>query len=159
MPEVTHAGEHHRYAGSIRSRNYLLVTHRSAGLDDGGDPGRDRCFDTVGEGEERIRRKHRAKTRRAGQSRRLPGLSRLGGGDLDAVDAAHLTGADADRRPVTGEDDRVGFDVLRYLVGEQQISDLGFARPAASDGAQLVRTDGKPVALLHEYAARQRAKA
>ena len=93
------------------------------------------------------------------QSRRLAHLGRLRGGDADAVDAAHLAGADTDRRPAAGEDDRVRFDVLGDHVGEEQIGNFALARRSAGDGAQSLSPDGDPIALLDKDAAGHRAKA
>ncbi len=81
------------------------------------------------------------------------GLGRLLGGDADAVDAAHLAGADADRRAAAREDDRVRLDVLRDRVGEQQVGDLGLGRRALRDDLQIVAGGRDPVALLDQQPA------
>jgi len=49
MPKVTHTGDNHGDAGSVRRSNNLSVADRAAGLNDRRDPGSDRRFDRVGE--------------------------------------------------------------------------------------------------------------
>ena len=57
-------------------------------------------------------------------------LGRLPGGDARGIDAAHLAGADADRRAVPGVDDGVRLDVLGDAEGEEQVGHLALGRRA-----------------------------
>ena len=91
----------------------------------------------------------------AARSRRV---GRLQGGDARRVDAAHLPGADADRRAVLGVDDGVRLDVLGHLEGEQQIGELRWRRLALGHDLQLGAVDHAVVARLHQEAAGQRAE-
>ena len=74
--------------------------------------------------------------------------------DPDRVDAAHLAGADPERRPVLGEDDRVRAHVPADLPREQQVGPLllgrlGLGRPRVIDLARLV----DPVGVLDQQPA------
>ena len=62
---------------------------------------------------------------------RCRGVGRLPGRDARGVDAAHLPGADADRRAVLGVDDGVRLDVLGDLEGEHQIGELALRSAGA----------------------------
>src|SRR4029077_8522686 len=54
VPEVAHAGEHHRDAVRVGGADDLVVARAAAGLDDRRDPGRDALLEAVREGEERV---------------------------------------------------------------------------------------------------------
>ena len=54
VAEVSDPSEEHRHAGLVRRSDRILVPDRSAGLRDGGDPGRDTGLYAVREGEERV---------------------------------------------------------------------------------------------------------
>ena len=60
MPEVAPAGERHRDPGPVSRRDHRVVADRAAGLDDGGDAGRGRGLEAVGEGEEGVRGERRS---------------------------------------------------------------------------------------------------
>src|SRR5690348_6216541 len=88
MPEMAHAGEHHRNAALVGRRDHLVVAYAAAGLDD-----RDRAVigndvEAVAKRKERIGCHHRAGKRQL----RVP---RLDGRDARRVDATHLARADA----------------------------------------------------------------
>ena len=55
-------------------------------------------------------------------------LGRLAHRDRDAVEPAHLAGADADRGAAFGEHDRVRLDVLADREGKAQVGKLGRRR-------------------------------
>jgi UMF1 family MFS transporter len=59
MSEVAHAGEDHGEARCVGRGDHPLVAQRAAGLDHRGGAGFDEHLDPVGEGEKRIRRRHR----------------------------------------------------------------------------------------------------
>ena len=61
--------------------------------------------------------------------------------DLDRDLAAGLAGADADRRRVAGEHDRVRADVADRAPGEQQVGQLLERRPALGDDLQLAAVE------------------
>ena len=60
VPEVPHAGEHHRHAQAVRRRDHLLIAHRAAGLDERCRAVLRRFLHAVREREERVRRDHRS---------------------------------------------------------------------------------------------------
>ena len=82
----------------------------AAGLNDGGGSGFGDFFDAVGEREEGVGRGDGALERQLG----------FHGADFGGIDAAHLSGADADGLSVAGVDDGVGLDVLADFPGEEQ---------------------------------------
>ena len=77
MPEMPDAGEHHGDAVLVGGGDHLVVAHRAARLDDRRRAGLDRRQQPVGEGEERVRRDHRAFGQRLGKSCRLGRVERL----------------------------------------------------------------------------------
>ena len=77
VPEVAHAGEHHRQPGVVRRRDHLVVADRSARLDHRGGARLDRRQQPVGEGEERVRRDRRADRARLAPARLVGGVLRL----------------------------------------------------------------------------------
>ena len=60
MPEVAHAREHHGKSRLVGGRDHLGVAHRPSRLDHGGGAGLGDRLQSVREGEEGIRRRHRA---------------------------------------------------------------------------------------------------
>src|ERR1051325_1821999 len=54
VPELPHAGEHHRDSALIGGGDYLGVLHRAPRLDDGAHPRARRFFYPVGERKERV---------------------------------------------------------------------------------------------------------
>ena len=97
----------------------------------------------VGEREVGVRGHHRAGDLRPGLLDR----------EADGVDAAHLAGADADRRQITREHDRVGADVLADLPREQQLAPLGLGGAALADDLHLGAILEVRVAVLDEHPA------
>ena len=89
-----------------------------------------------------------------GRLRRVGGLDR---GDPRRIDAAHLPGADADRRAVLGVDDGVRLHVLRDAEGEEEVgrTPLRSARASVTTRQSALR-DARGVALLHQEARRRR---
>ena len=73
--------------------------------------------------------------------------------DLHGVHAAHLAGADPERRLAVGEDDRVGLHVPADAPGEEQVAPLGLGRLPLGDDLQLGAVGDDDVAVLHEQAA------
>src|SRR5688572_16820465 len=86
VAEVPLAGDDHRHAMLVRGRDQLFVALAAAGLHDGRRTGLRADEQAVGEREERVAADDRA-------LRARPGLV---DGELRGVDAAHLSGADAD---------------------------------------------------------------
>ena len=60
MPEVTHAGEHHRQATFVGGGYHIGITHRTAGVNGGGDAGIGGDQQGIGKWEESIRGAYRA---------------------------------------------------------------------------------------------------
>ena len=125
MPEMPHAGEHHREPGLVRGRDHVLVVApiRPAELP----PWRPPPPPPAGRrGTERTRPTRRPSPWRGFRQgpAALRGVLRLHRRDARGIDARHLPRADADRRPVLGVDDRVGFDVLGDAKREFQIGEL-----------------------------------
>src|SRR5438094_10181639 len=79
-------------------------------------------------------------------------LARLVERDLHRVDAARLATADADRREILHEDDRVRAHVPADAPGEHEVPPAGLVRFSAGDLHRLAVVD-VPVAVLHEEAA------
>src|SRR5262245_49673294 len=108
VPEMTHACEHHCEAVLVGRGDHLGVALRAARLYHGGYALHGSRVDAVAEREKRIRGHHRA-----GRIDSL--VARLHARDPRADDTAHLSRADADRRAVLREHDRVRLDVLADL--------------------------------------------
>src|SRR6185437_287485 len=100
VPEVPHAGEHHRDAALVRRGDHLVVAHAAAGLDHGGGAVVGDDVEAIAERKERIRRDDRARKRQAR-------VGRLDRGDTRRVDAAHLARTDAERAQPAAVDDRI----------------------------------------------------
>src|SRR4051812_12899739 len=101
MPEVAHAGKDHRSAALVGRSDDFGVAHAAARLDHGACAGVEQHLHAIAEREKGVRSNHGILQ---GESGRL----RLHGGQARAVDAAHLPGADAERRAAAAEDDRIG---------------------------------------------------
>src|SRR5690349_17539051 len=145
MPEMAHAGEHHRNAALVGRRDHLVVAYAAAGLDD-----RDRAVigndvEAVAKGKERIGRHHRAGKRQL----RVP---RLDGREARRVDATHLARADAECTERLAIDDRVRLDEPRDSPGEEQVGDLLGGRRRLRHDAQVARAHLPIVGALHEQA-------
>src|SRR5207247_7721920 len=134
MPEGAHAGEDARDAVLVGGGDYFVVAHAATGLDHGARAGLGERVETVAEWEECIRRYRRTGERQLGRR----GFER---GDAHAVDAAHLACADAERRAVAAEHDRIRFHELRHAPREGEIVPLLIARLPARGGAQLIALD------------------
>ena len=158
VPEVPVPGEHHREARRIGGLDHLVVAHRAAGLDDGGGAGLGGGEETVGKREESVGRDHRILGERRRQTGGLGGFCRLPGGDARGIDAAHLAGADADRRSVLGIDDRIRFDVFCDTERKFEIGEFAFGGRALGHHFQLHVVDDGVVAALDEHAAGNRAQ-
>ena len=74
-------------------------------------------------------------------SQRVAELARFLDGEAHSVDAAHLSGADADRLQLAREDDGVRRDVLADAPGEEQLAPVVLGRLAAHDLHRLARVD------------------
>mmetsp|Transcript_12883 Transcript_12883/g.40882 ORF Transcript_12883/g.40882 Transcript_12883/m.40882 type:complete len:313 (+) Transcript_12883:267-1205(+) len=85
-----------------------------------------------------------------GGSAEPPGLE-LAGGELDAVEARLLAGADADELAVEGEGDRVGLGVLAGDGGEEEVAPfLGRDVGGGDDAVEVGGDEGAVVAALDE---------
>src|SRR5512138_1792415 len=113
MPEVAYAGEDHRHAVLIRGCDHFIVALRAAVLYDCADAIFCRHIHSIAEGEEGIRSHDRA----AHLELLIRGLHCR---DTAGIDAAHLTGADADRRAPARVHDGIRFHELAYAPGEEQ---------------------------------------
>ena len=107
---------------SSAARDDLFVAHRAAGLHDGEHAALGGRVDAVAKRKERVRSEHRAGHVELG----LLGLQRR---DARAHDAARLARADADRRAVAREHDRVRFHVLDD--GPRELADRAARWPSA----------------------------
>src|SRR6185436_1262903 len=121
VAEVAHAGEDHRRAALVGSRDHLGIAHATTRLDDGRRARVEEDFNAVAEGEEGIGCGHRAGEREA------RGLC-LHRREAGAVDAAHLPGADAERHAVAAKDDGVRLHELRDRPGKAQVGKLRLGR-------------------------------
>src|SRR5688572_9903753 len=124
VAEVAHAREYHGHAALVGRCDHLSVAHAAAGLDDRLGAGLGQRVQAVAEREEGIGGDDRAFQGQAGGRR-------LHGGDAYAVDAAHLSGADAEGRAGTGENDRIRLHVLRHAPGKKEVLPLRLARGTA----------------------------
>ena len=125
--------------------DHLVVALRAARLDDPGDAGLERSLRAVGKREERIGREH-------GAANVVAVLLRFLQRELDGVDAARLAAADADRREILRQHDRVRTDVLAHPPREHEVAPACLVRIAAGDLHRFAVVD-VPVAILHEQAA------
>ena len=142
MTEVSGVAEHHRHIVGVTCRDHLVVTHRTARLDDGTHTRLDGRLDSVGEGEEGV----------GGQNRPPRPLTGLVAGDAHRIHAAHLACANSVDRCPARQHDRVGLDVLRDLVGEDQSRNLLVAGSSLRDAPELLGSLGRHVALLEQEA-------
>ena len=143
MLEVAHAGEEHGHAVFVGGSDGFFVPDGAAGLDDGGDAGSGRGVNAVSEGEEGV----------AGHDAALDGFSGFHDADLGGVNAAHLTGADADEFRALGVNDGVTFDVLAALPGEEQGFHFFFRGLALGDALQALGAEDGEVPFLDEKTA------
>ena len=77
--------------------------------------------------------------------------------DLDRDLAARLAGADADRRAVAGEDDRVRADVPDRAPGEEQVGQLLERRPALGHDLEPAAVEPEVVEASRPAGRRRRA--
>src|SRR4051812_35781845 len=108
MPEVPFAGEDHGNVALVRCLDDLSVADGAAGLDDRGDAGVREEVEAVAEGEEGVGGGVGAGGRQ----------DRFHDRDFGGVDAAHLSGSDADGLIAIGEDDRIRLHVRADDPGE-----------------------------------------
>src|SRR5437016_5630006 len=129
MAEMPRAGEHHRHAVLVRGGDDFRVPLRAAGLDHGADAVVRGHIHAVAEWEEGI-------GGHGGAFDLELLVRRLHRGDAAGIDAAHLSGADADRGAVARKQDGVGLHELAHPPGEQQVGELRLGRLAPGDDAQ-----------------------
>src|SRR5215211_8403475 len=142
VAEVAAVREDHNCAGGTHGADHLVVAARAARLDDRRDAGVERELRAVREGEERVGRED-------GAGELVAAVARLVERQLDRVDPALLTRADADGHAVAADDDGVRGHVLAHAPGEEEIGQ-GLVRRLAADDVELIQRD---VALLDEEAA------
>ncbi len=143
MLEVTLAGEDHGDAVLVACLDGILVTDRSAGLDDGGDACLCSCFYAVIEGEEGIRSHNRACCL----------VACVIDCKLEGCDAVGLTGADTCGCIVLGEHDAVRLGVLDHLHGEAHVFHFLIGGSAVGDNLHIGIIEHLHVELLNEQTA------
>src|SRR5690606_14971266 len=104
------------------------------------------CVDAVAEGEEGVRRHHRAADHEAF-------VRRLDAGDARTVDAAHLASTDADGTAFAAVDDGIALHELHHLPGELQVFQLLRRGGALGDHFQVGCGHRAIVTVLHQQAA------
>ena len=133
---------------SFGGGDHLVVALRAAGLDDRLDAGGHGGPRAVVEREERVGRQ-----RGAGRP-----VARLLDRQPHRVDAAALAGADADRRQVAGDHDRVRPHVLAQPPREQQVAPAALVGRGLADHPHRVAVVEVRVAVLDEHAAQHAAE-
>src|SRR4029453_19326226 len=99
---MTDRGEYHRDAALVGRGNHLGIADAASRLNDGDRAVVGDHIEAVTEWKERVGRRHRpGKVQNGG--------ARLDRGDARRIDAAHLTGTDAERLSVPAIDDRVAL--------------------------------------------------
>src|SRR3954454_7110957 len=146
VPEVPSPREHHNRSGCLCSSDHLGVPLRAAGLDDPGDPARQRQLGPVGKGEEGVGGEHRP-------LQVVAEVPRLLERDPHRVHATLLSRADAEGLEILRDDDRVRPDVLADPPREEQVAPLFLARRSGDDGHCFALLD-VAVAILDEQSAR-----
>src|SRR5690554_149519 len=143
---MAHAGEDHGNAMLVGGVDHFLVAHGTVRLDHCGDTGSGGGIDAVAEREESIGGHH-------GTLHFQVFVCRLVTGNLRTVDAAHLSCAHTDGAARPGVDDGVGFHVLGYLPGEQQVVQLFFGGLALGHHFHVFHSDHAQVTVLDQQAA------
>ena len=141
---MPHAGEDHGDSEAICGRDHFCVANGATGLDDGGRPGFDDGLEAVGK-----RKKGVGSGDTAGQ-----GENGFHGSEAGGVNAAHLTGSDADSLAVASIDDGVGLDVFADAPGEEQAGHFLGGWRAAGDDFEVGFGDAASVGVLQKHAAR-----
>ena len=126
VPEVPHAGKHHRQAQPVRRRDHFRVLHRSARLNHRRRAVLRRFLHAIREREEGVRAHHRPGQRQ----------HRLHGRDLHRIHAAHLPRADATLWPARAK--TMAFDFTCFATFHANSS----AVHSSSVGARFVFTYG-----------------
>src|ERR1700722_270938 len=140
VAKVTLTGEHHHDSRGVRRVNDLLVANRTTRLHDGRDAGARQRLQTVGEWEERVRR-------RGGTLCEFTGLGRC---DIRHYHPRLLTGADSYRDPVTRDHDRVRRRACAYAPRDGQILELLFRRLRDGDNLPFAHRYQEFVRVLHQ---------
>ena len=150
VPEMAAAGEDHRRAGLLRPRRSRpgRASSRPAGRSRS-TPASSAICGPSGNGKN-------ASEASAAPVEVVAVLGRLLDGDPHGVDAAHLAGADPDRREVLREDDRVRRDVLADAPREDEVAPLRSSGLPHDDLPAVAVLDLR-VGVLDEHARRARA--
>ncbi len=82
MPEVPHAGEHHREAQLVRRGDYVVIAHRTARLNHRGDAVLGGFLDAIGKGKKGVGSEHRSLQEAARPSWRRPSPNQRGSSAL-----------------------------------------------------------------------------
>src|SRR5438105_1227120 len=146
MTELSLTRKNHRDPMLVRGGHHLGVAHRAARLDDGFNTGLRCLIDAIAEGKEGV----------GPDDSPLGVMSRLLGfvnRHECRVDARHLTRADPDGHPATGEDDRVRLHRRHRAPRKQEILQLGGRRLAFCWRVPSLRVDDRWRALLYQDAA------
>jgi hypothetical protein len=97
MPKHPKSRQSHRDSQLLRFRKHLLITHGSAGLDDGADAVLGSFFHGIGEWEKCVARHHGT----------FHFFTRALHGDPGGIDSGSLSGADADGDTIFYQNDRI----------------------------------------------------
>lgn len=145
MPEMAVAGEDHGDSCGIGGGDDFFIAHGAAGLDAGGDAGIDGGLQAIGEGEHGIGGDD-------GAFEIETGFFGFPDGDARAVDAAHLSGTDAERAIRCRIDDGVGLDVFHDAPGEAHGTEFFLRRRAFGDDFffQIIETE-RGVVAVHDH--------
>src|SRR5690554_5151406 len=145
VAEVPHTGEDHGNAMLVSCVDHFLVSHGTAGLDNGRDTRCGSRINTIPEWEEGVRGHDRARDFQVF-------IRRLDAGNFRAVHPAHLTGTDADGATRAGVHNGVGFDIFGHFTGEQHVIELVFGGLALSDHLDVIHGHHAQVAILYQQA-------
>ncbi len=107
----------HRQPVLIGGGDHFGIAHRSARLNDGGNPGRGCFIYPITERKERVGGEHRP-------TRVVPLSPGLVDGQERGIHPGHLPGPDPDGRLVLGQQDGVGLDAAHRRPGEAQVVPL-----------------------------------
>src|SRR3972149_8646413 len=102
VPEVANAGKDHGDAVFVCRFDDFLVANRAPRLNDGSCSCGGNLVDSVTKGEERVRGDYRA----------LKRTLRFQAGNLDGIDATHLSGSNPNSDVFPGKHNRIGSDIL-----------------------------------------------
>ena len=124
VPEMPHAGKHHGDVVLVGGLDHLVVAHRAAGLDHRGGAGFDRHQQPSANGKNASDATTEPLVSGVAQLHFLRGVFRFPRRNARGIDAAHLSGADADGGETLGIDDGVRLHVLGDAEGKAQIGKL-----------------------------------